>query len=234
MPNFCYSSELNEFRQPPLTFTDPLDREPRPNISSHLMYGSKALQEATEMVHSTTQNVFRVEHACAIVRLVGAAKLGALINELCQNVGLEMVTVIRPFTQALCQGMPKDIKPPDAFYGTSGGFGYYQAHLKPILQYPDLSTEVYQVFRAVGNTLALIGMIELALEQLEDLDLVQTTFFGQTTPPSRQFQFPSREEVGWGGGWGGGGRGCVSVCAGKQTIFCSSTPGHPHASHNTD
>lgn len=35
------------------------------------------------------------------MRLVGPHKLGALINELCQNVGLEMVTVIKPFVQAL-------------------------------------------------------------------------------------------------------------------------------------
>ncbi len=43
----------------------------------------------------------------------------------------------------LClQGMPKEIKQPDPFYGTTGVFGYYQALLKPISQYPDLSTEV--------------------------------------------------------------------------------------------
>lgn len=45
----------------------------------------------------------QVEHASSIVRLVGPQKLGALINELCQNVGLEMHTVIRPFVQALCK-----------------------------------------------------------------------------------------------------------------------------------
>ncbi len=32
--------------------------------------------------------------------------------------------------------MPKEIKPPDFVYGSDGAFGYYQALLKPILQYP--------------------------------------------------------------------------------------------------
>lgn len=48
--------------------------------------------------------------------------------------------------------MPKDIKPPDFFYGTDGAFGYYQAHLKPILQYPVwLKGESWKLVRVVSN-----------------------------------------------------------------------------------
>lgn len=59
--------------------------------------------------------------------------------------------------------MPKEIKLPDTFYGLSGAFGYFQAQLQPILQYPDLGTEVFHAYRVVGNTLIAVNMIEQTL-----------------------------------------------------------------------
>lgn len=97
--------------------------------------------------HGATYGRFTLEHAAAIIRLVGGQKvcwidwfqvfsfptsrahfgsriqpfqLGALINELCQNIGLQLYTVCRPYIEALMKGMPKEIKNPGFMYGTDG------------------------------------------------------------------------------------------------------------------
>ena len=43
---------------------------------------------STRLCPQATKGHFSIHHAMTIVRLVGSEKLGALINELCQNVGL--------------------------------------------------------------------------------------------------------------------------------------------------
>ena len=48
-------------------------------------------------------------------------------------------------------------------YSIEGAYSYYQALLKPLLQYGDLSTEVQQVFRVIGNTFIVIHMLDAAL-----------------------------------------------------------------------
>lgn len=44
---------------------------------------------------------FGSRHARALVRLVGSEKLGSLINELIQNVGIQLHTVMKPYVREL-------------------------------------------------------------------------------------------------------------------------------------
>lgn len=53
-----------------------------------LRYGNKYMMQAVTASLQSSKGVFSIHHAMAIVRLIGSQKLGALINELCQNVGL--------------------------------------------------------------------------------------------------------------------------------------------------
>ena len=41
--------------------------------------------------------------------------------------------------------------------------GYYQAQLNELIQYPDMRTEVFQIFREVGNAIVFCMLIEQAL-----------------------------------------------------------------------
>ena len=41
--------------------------------------------------------------------------------------------------------------------------GYYQAQLNDLIQYPDMRTEVFQIFREVGNAIVFCMLIEQAL-----------------------------------------------------------------------
>lgn len=195
MPNYCFNSEAVEFVRTPLTFAEQIERENPPKISANLLFGSKYLQQAALDLLEPSKEIFRIQHAASIVRLIGPQKLGTLVNELCQNVGLQMLTVMRPYIDELAQAMPKQVKEPDFFYGTAGAFGYYQALLKPILQYPDLSTEVYQAFRVVGNTLCIINMIENALDIVDVIDYVLVDPFARIQAPARRVRLPTQEEI---------------------------------------
>ena len=44
-----------------------------------------------------------------------------------------------------------------------GVMGYYQAQLNELIQYPDMRTEVFQIFREVGNAIVFCMLIEQAL-----------------------------------------------------------------------
>ena len=46
---------------------------------------------------------------------------------------------------------------------SSGVMGYYQAQLNELIQYPDMRTEVFQIFREVGNAVVFCMLIEQAL-----------------------------------------------------------------------
>ena len=41
--------------------------------------------------------------------------------------------------------------------------GYYQAQLAELIQYPDMRTEVFQLFREVGNAILFCMLVEQAL-----------------------------------------------------------------------
>eukprot|EP00052_Salpingoeca_macrocollata_P011587 m.89408 g.89408 ORF g.89408 m.89408 type:complete len:1357 (+) comp18120_c0_seq1:24-4094(+) len=190
MPHFCYNSLSQEFTRTKLPLADLIERDPPPKAAANLLYGSKGLMNTYQLALEATKGIFTVEHAASICRLIGSQKLGALINELCQNVGLQLHAVAKPYVDSLMKGMPKEIKMPDVFYGTAGTFSYYQALLKPILQYPDLSREVYQVFRVIGNTFALIGVIDHGLDMVDVTENVLVDPFAKFTAPVRQLVIP--------------------------------------------
>eukprot|EP01147_Barroeca_monosierra_P005755 gene5755-223_t len=193
--NFAYNFAANEFRRPALVFAEQQERDSHPKVSAIHMFGNKALANAMQALLDTTKSAFRLEHASAIVRLFKQQRMAALINELSQTVGLALHTVVRPFVSELVKGLPKIIKEPDSFYGREGAFLYYQAMLKPILQYPDLSTEVYQEFRNIGNTLCLTAMLEQALGQIEDVDSLVIHPFRSYEPRVRRLRMPTQEQL---------------------------------------
>ena len=45
----------------------------------------------------------------------------------------------------------------------AGVMGYYQAQLAELIQYPDMRTEVFQLFREVGNAILFCMLVEQAL-----------------------------------------------------------------------
>ena len=70
---------------------------------------------------------------------------------------------LKPYVQALMQGMPQKCKMPLYEYGSKGVLGFYQAQLAPVVTYRDLQTDVFQSFKEVGNTILFCLQLEKAL-----------------------------------------------------------------------
>lgn len=62
----------------------------------------------------------------------------------------------------LSKGLPPSQKLPLYEYGTKGTFEYFQAILKPILTYQALKSDVLQIMKEIGNSIALIKSLESA------------------------------------------------------------------------
>ena len=74
-----------------------------------------------------------------------------------------MQNPLKPYVQALMQGMPQKCKMPLYEYGSKGVLGFYQAQLAPVVTYRDLQTDVFQSFKEVGNTVIFCLQLEKAL-----------------------------------------------------------------------
>ena len=70
---------------------------------------------------------------------------------------------LKPYVQALMQGMPQKCKMPLYEYGSKGVLGFYQAQLAPVVTYRDLQTDVFQSFKEIGNTVIFCLQLEKAL-----------------------------------------------------------------------
>lgn len=73
-------------------------------------------------------------------------------------------------------------KLPRCDYGSPGVLSYYQAHLTDIVQYPEAKTELFQLFREVGNSILFCLLIEQALSQEEVCDLLHAAPFQNILP----------------------------------------------------
>lgn len=61
---------------------------------------------------------------------------------------------------SLLEGMPKVCKLPLFDYGASGCLGFYQLRLAEVLAYKDLQTEVFHLFREIGNAIICFLLME--------------------------------------------------------------------------
>ena len=60
---------------------------------------------------------------------------------------------------------------------TLGTFEYFSAHLRPLIQYPALKSDVLQAFREVGNVVLIVKMLEDVLAMEDTFLDVQTQGF---------------------------------------------------------
>lgn len=67
--------------------------------------------------------------------------------------------------------------------------------MQPLLQYPDLNTDVFQVFRVVGNTLLLVTLFEHSVDIVDVLDHQLVELFAKYQSTMRSAVFPSAEAL---------------------------------------
>jgi hypothetical protein len=106
---------------------------------------------------------FGHEHMDALLRVVGEDHLAWVLNQINNFLDELVVQNLCPYITELSHGLPKQLKAPKFIYGTKGCIGFFDAKLKDIKGYEQLSAGVLQTFREVGNMLTFANMIDGAL-----------------------------------------------------------------------
>ena len=70
----------------------------------------------------------------------------------------------KAYVDGIKEGLPP-IKLPKFMFRTGGCFTFFEAKLKPFLQFDDLKPEVFQIFREIGNMVAFTTMLSDAIDR---------------------------------------------------------------------
>ncbi|KAL5012104.1 hypothetical protein ScPMuIL_010655 [Solemya velum] len=182
LPNYCYNAATNRFVKTKLPFSQAIQRGKAPNPSPHYVWGSKVLTTSYSATYSLYSGFVGVPHFRAICHLIGYQGIAVVIEELLKIVRGLLMGTLREYVETLMKVMPTACRLLRYDYGSAGAIGYYQAHLKDLIQYPDLRTEAFQSFREVGNAILFCCLIEQALTQEEVCDLKHAALYQNIIP----------------------------------------------------
>ncbi len=88
---------------------------------------------------------FGCEHLEALREALGTTDLPLLLTQLQKHLESKIVDS-KAYVDGIKEGLPP-IKLPSFMFRTGGCYGFFEAKLKPFLQYDDLKPEVFQIFR---------------------------------------------------------------------------------------
>lgn len=191
LPNYCYNSSTNRFvKIPPYAPTlSPHQHGPsREKLSQssqqppYNLYGTKALNIAFSAIHQLYSNFIGAPHFRAMAQLLGYQGVAIVIDHLLKFIKSLLHGVMNQYCKTIQGAMPKVCKLPLYDYGSTGVLEYYQAQLKDVIQFPDVKTAMFQIFREMGNAILFCMLIEQNLSQEEVRDLLQATPFQNILP----------------------------------------------------
>lgn len=184
LSNYCYNGATNRFvRQQGLNLVNPVQREKPPQMSHYYMWGNKQLNAAYSTQYSQYTGFVGAPHFHAMCRLLGYQGIAVVMDIILKDIVKPLIQGnLLQFTKTLMSAMPKTCKLPRFDYGSPGVLSYYQAHLTDIVQYPDARTELFQLFRELGNSIIFCLLIEQALSQEEVCDLLHAAPFQNILP----------------------------------------------------
>ncbi|XP_053399045.1 cytoplasmic FMR1-interacting protein-like isoform X2 [Mercenaria mercenaria] len=182
LPNFCYNAATNRFVKTKLIFVEASQRDKPPNPSHPYIWGTKSLTTSFSSVYSQYAGFVGPPHFRVICRLLGYQGIAVVVEELLKIVSDQLKGPLMKYTKTLMTVMPQNCRLLRYDYGSPGVMGYYQAQLSELIQYPDMRTEVFQIFREVGNAILFCILIEQALTQEEVCDLKHAAPFQNIIP----------------------------------------------------
>ncbi|KAI9101038.1 cytoplasmic fragile-X interacting family-domain-containing protein [Phlyctochytrium arcticum] len=160
IPNFCFNSVTNRFLRGPISFVQEATRHNFPKAPLLYLYGSKALSVAFAAQNSLYKDFIGEAHFRLIRKWVGKHGISIMIAELSKIVDMNIKHTMTAYIGVISKGTPQTMKLPLFEYGTAGTFEYFNAHLKPLVTYPSLKSDVLQSFREVGNIVLCVKMFE--------------------------------------------------------------------------
>ena len=192
LPNYCYNSSTNRFvKIPPYAptlsphqhNTASRDRSSQSTQQPpYNLYGTKALNIAFSAIHQLYSNFIGAPHFRAIAQLLGYQGVAIVIDHLLKFIQSLLQGTLNQYCKTLQGAMPKVCKLPLYDYGSTGVLEYYQAQLKDVIQFPDVKTAMFQLFREMGNAILFCMLIEQSLSQEEVCDLLQAAPFQNILP----------------------------------------------------
>ncbi|KCV67791.1 hypothetical protein H696_05733 [Fonticula alba] len=162
LPNYCYNIMSGRFVLARLSMIDPLNRPSAPRPLPHLLFGSRIFNNHFSRMFDLYREYFGEVHFNALYTLLGRAYFPVILGELVNNARTLFEHSLRPFVSALMRGMPQSSKLPAFVYGVTGSYEYFFELLRPVITYGALRTEVFQVFREIGNTIIVLQLLDRA------------------------------------------------------------------------
>ncbi|XP_013390578.1 cytoplasmic FMR1-interacting protein 2 isoform X3 [Lingula anatina] len=183
LPNYCFNAATNRFvKMSKISFVQPVQRDKPPNVPSHHLWGTKALNTSYSAIYGLYSNFVGAPHFRACCRLLGYQGIAVVMEELLKIIKSLLNGTILQYVRTLMKVMPSVCKLPRYDYGSPGVLGYYHANLEPMIQYPDLRTEVFQTLREAGNAVLFCMLMEQNLSQEEVSDLKHAAPFQNIIP----------------------------------------------------
>ncbi|XP_052277863.1 cytoplasmic FMR1-interacting protein-like [Dreissena polymorpha] len=182
LPNYCYNAATNRFVRTVHSFVEEVRREKPHHIPHRYIWGAKTLTSSFSSIYRQYAGFVGAPHFRVICRLLGYQGIAVVVDELLKMVNEQLRGPLTKYTATLINSMPKNCRLLRYDYGSPGVVAYYQAKLEELIQYPDLRTEVFQLFREVGNAILFCLLIEQALTQEEANDLKQSAAFQNVIP----------------------------------------------------
>jgi hypothetical protein len=133
---------------------------------------ARALDAATRPL----RNFVGAQHMDALVRVLGPRGVGVLVDESILNAVRLLREDLAPYVPVLFEGLPPTPLPKFNNRAT-GAYLFFEFKLVYMKKYDDLKPRVFQALRELGNTLALVHLLEQALGQRDLLDYAHTLPF---------------------------------------------------------
>jgi len=177
-PNCLYNNDTERFVQSPVPLR-PVDYDKAPkNLAPNMMYGSDC-GKAFDQMGKMTRKFFGKPHMEAMLSVLNPSDLPMLVEECMMNME-EKLQDVQAYVEALRDGI-LPCKLPKFFYKSGGCYGYFEGILRPILEYEDLKSEVFQNFREIGNTICFMQCLSDVIDTKNCLGFINTApFFGLT------------------------------------------------------
>ncbi|KAJ5078385.1 cytoplasmic fmr1-interacting protein-related [Anaeramoeba ignava] len=186
IPNFVFNSTTQRFLRAPRSFVHETLRDPPPKVPNAFLYGSKTLNEYFENINRLRCEFFGAPHIISFLKVSGEKDLPLIVQECLTNSALKTQNILAPYVEELLSGISTKTNLPSLDYGIDGCFGYFVVPLDVIRQYEELEPGVFQNFRELGNTIALMRLFEHVIPVMNFQTFINSAPFVGVVPPSKK------------------------------------------------
>jgi cytoplasmic FMR1 interacting protein len=167
IPNYSYNAYTRRFIPAPVKINAQGaedEKQKKHAAGADFMLYGKQCKRAYERVDRLRQGFFGAPHMQCIARLLGTARLPTLVDFLVENMEVLLETDLAMWDANTIHKMLPPVKLPKFVYKSGGCYAFFEGKLMTFLSYKDTKASVFQSYRVVGNTLAVIELLDAVLE----------------------------------------------------------------------